>query len=253
MLRNDVYLCIINTFGANVKSAAADLTPHCEGKKNQPIFSCHTARGKKSGRSFDLSCVTWINVCCFFILLTFFFTSISSASCQNNNFLANTIDELHWKETGYMCSDSPLSPLTGYKDIYKEKGICEIDYSWPIHQDKNYLTCWTIIDSMLYLYDVKNVCTFDSIEYHNPERKNIEKFLHAKFSRNPLPENARRDERYKSGVIPAAWFTGVLYIKRYPEEGELFKDYEKYKNAKFTRLTFNKGRLTEETVVSYMQ
>jgi hypothetical protein len=105
---------------------------------------------------------------------------------------------------------------------------------------------------MMYLHDVKCICASDSIGYHHPGRKNFEKFLNAKFSRNLLPENARKDERYKSGVIPAVWFTDVLYIKRFPEKGESGWSDE-YKNEKFTRLTFNKGRLMGETVVSYMQ
>jgi hypothetical protein len=53
MLRNDVYLCIINTFGANVKSAAEVLTPHGAGEKIQPKFFRRTMQGKKFNRSFS--------------------------------------------------------------------------------------------------------------------------------------------------------------------------------------------------------
>jgi hypothetical protein len=48
MLRNDVYLCIINTFVANVKSVAEVLTLHRAGEKNQPKLNEYSQKHIKA-------------------------------------------------------------------------------------------------------------------------------------------------------------------------------------------------------------
>ncbi|MDR3252643.1 MAG: hypothetical protein LBT35_03660 [Tannerella sp.] len=144
------------------------------------------------------------------LLLAFLTISINSALCQN--FRANTNDKIYWNGTKYMCSISPLSPLTGYKSVYKELPSCEIESALPIFQDKNYSAWWAIVDNKLYLFDILNICGAIS------SKENIEKFLNAKFSKNPLPESARKDAYFKNGVIYAEWFTGMISIKRLPKK-----------------------------------
>jgi hypothetical protein len=138
-----------------------------------------------------------------------------------------------------MCNISPLSLLNGYEHVYREKDNCETHFAIPKSQDKNYAAYWTIIDSMLYLYDVTYECATDSKDY-KLNIDNIERFLFKKFSKNLLSESDKKDERFKNGVIHALWFTNTLYIKRLPKDGEDFRD-KKYKSEKISRLVFEKG------------
>jgi hypothetical protein len=195
------------------------------------------------------------NYAIFLLIIIFFSLSTNYKALSQTKiypFFAETDDDFYWKETRFMCDISPLSLLSSYKYIYEEYGDCEINYGLPMFQDKNYLAFWTIIDSMLYLYDVKNDCTHDSSEYNNFKPDNIEKFLNAKFSKDFLPVSERENERFKNGVIPAIWFTDTLYIKRYPKEGEHYWESE-YDNESFTRLVFDKGRLMEEKQVECIE
>jgi hypothetical protein len=186
------------------------------------------------------------------IILLIFLTASMHGACRHHiasDFFAHTVDEIYWKGTKYMCGFSPLSPLNGYGQVYKDYTDCDIDYGIPMVADKNYAAFWTIIDSMLYLYDMDLICTTQN--RLKPDPANMEKFLNATFSKNLLPKSDRKDERYKNGVIPAVWFTGTLYVKRFPQEekGEAFWK-EEYRDEKHSRLKFDKGRLTEERLVS---
>jgi hypothetical protein len=187
----------------------------------------------------------------FFILLIFLTISTNSILCQKNKsyFFARTVDEIYWKDTSYMCSISPLSILTGYESLYRERGICEISFGIPMAQDKNYAAYWTVIDGMLYLCDVKYICSSDS--NYTPKRNGIEKFLKTKFSKKNLSKSDSEDERFKKGVIPAVWFSDTLYIKRFPRKDE-YAWGRYFKKGKFFRLIFEKGRLTDEKIVSSM-
>jgi hypothetical protein len=54
MLRDDIYLCIINIFGVNIKSATADFPPHPCGKKKSIHFFTFTPCRKKKSTDFFL-------------------------------------------------------------------------------------------------------------------------------------------------------------------------------------------------------
>jgi hypothetical protein len=107
---------------------------------------------------------------------------------------------------------------------------------------------WTIIDNILYLYDIKYVCAKDSAEYNNMNLNNIEEFLKTKFSKDILPISVKKNEHFKNGVIPEVWFSDTLYIKRHPKKGEFYLNSE-YKNEPFTRLIFKEGRLIGKKTV----
>jgi hypothetical protein len=168
------------------------------------------------------------------------------------SFWANTEDDFYWNGTKYLCDVSPLYQLGGYKDVYDGFGDCHHFYGIPKSQDKNYIAFWTIIDDMLLLYDVRKSCAIPESGDDNLDAGYIEKFLNAKFSKDFLPIPARKDERFKNGVIPAVWFTDTLYIKRHPD-GKKWYDLDKYNKESFTRLTFDKGRLMEEKQVEYIE
>jgi hypothetical protein len=160
---------------------------------------------------------------------------------------------LYWKDTMFMCNDSPLSLFTGYDSVFREYNDCRIDYEGILKvSDKNYYAFWTIIDNMLYLYDVKYACARDSIEYKNFKRDSIETFLNAKFSRDILPKSAKKDEHFKNGVIPAVWFSDTLYIKRNLELREVRESDIEYLNEPFTCLIFKERRFVGEKIVSSM-
>jgi hypothetical protein len=186
---------------------------------------------------------------CFFILIIFFTINTNCVVCQMfkvSSFHANTIDNIYWKGTKYMCDISPLSSLTGYKSVYKEYDICEINFGLPMSQDKNYSADWAIIGNMLYLFDVEFICSHDNDKKLNPD--NIEKFLNTKFSKELLSRYDYKDEFLKNGVIPAVWFTDTLYIKRFPNQSENWVECD-YKCEDFTCLVFDKGRLIKESLV----
>jgi hypothetical protein len=194
------------------------------------------------------------------ILLTFIILSANSVFSQEYrpNFYANTIDELHWKGTSFMCSVSPLSsffslsPSGGYETICKDLPSYHLDYfSLPVSADKNYIAFWTIINKQLYLFNVTGYAPVDSnhIVDNNIYFDRIEKFLFMKFSKDNLSKSDRK--RYENGVIPAMWFTDTLYIKRFPNKDEDGLSTE-YNNTEFIRLVFEKGILTEEKKVTGM-
>jgi hypothetical protein len=193
----------------------------------------------------------------FLILLIFLILSTNRVLSQKDThyFHANTVDGIYWKGRMYMCNVSPLSsyfslsPLGDYKALYDDLPSYHVYTSLPRTADKNYVANWIIINKHLYLFDVGPYITIDSII--NVDISRVEKFLNTKFSKDILPVSDKKDKRFKNGVIPAVWFTDTLYIKRFPNEGEDALENE-YKNEKFTRLVFDKGRLIEERTVSNM-
>jgi hypothetical protein len=165
-------------------------------------------------------------------------------------FFAKTVDNFHWKGTDYMCNISPLSSISGYDTVYNDKEQCRINYGMPMIQDKNYQALWTIINDVLYLYDVVFMCARDSSSL-KLDYDNIEKFLNAKFLKKSLSKADKKNELYKNGVIPAKWFTGKLYIKRFPKREE-YAFGNDYRSEEFLCFVFEKGRLIEEKGVTSM-
>jgi hypothetical protein len=187
------------------------------------------------------------------LLLLFFFSANKSLSqTKIYSFAAHTNDEVYWKDTRYMCDISPLSYFTGYEYVYGDYDICETYSTLPKYPDKNYIAHWTIIDDMLYMYDVKNACAIFENDDDKLDNSFIEMFLKVKFSKDFLSETDKKNERLKNGVIPAIWFTDTLYIKRYPKEGEnSWRD--EYRLESFTRLIFDKGHLIDEELVRFIE
>jgi hypothetical protein len=153
-----------------------------------------------------------------------------------------------------MCSISPLASFSSsyrrdYKSLYDDLPSYECVYSHlPRTTDKNYVVSWTIINKHLFLFDVGTYISIGCDSF-NIDTERIEKFLGMKFSKNDLSIFDKK--RYENGVIPARWFSGTLYIKRFPQGFKDADDYE-YRNAAFTRLAFEKGILIEEKNVTRM-
>jgi hypothetical protein len=174
-----------------------------------------------------------------------------------------------------MCGISPLSPLSGYDTVYKGFSHCEAFFTIPVMQDKNYYAWWTIVDNKLFLYGVQSFCQVHGRDDSHLRRKVItkdnrerfvtdydislylldfdrmEKFLNVKLSKELLPSSERKKERYKNGVIHAVWFTGVLFLKRFPRDDEPFGSQE-YHDEPFIRLEFDKGHLIKTDVATCM-
>jgi hypothetical protein len=101
--------------------------------------------------------------------------SAKIAFCQENrpNFYANTVDELNWKGTYFMCSVSPLSsffslsPQGDYKSLYKDLfTLINVYTHFPLPQteDKNYVANWTVINRHLYLFDIMPHISIDTVQ-----------------------------------------------------------------------------------------
>jgi hypothetical protein len=190
-----------------------------------------------------------------------------------DGFFGRTIDKIYWEGTQYMCSISPLSPLPGYDTVYNENPRGQAFFTIPVMLEKNYYAWWTVVNRKLFLYGVQSffevrdsshlrrkIHLKDTTVTYLPELDSsfyeldfgkMEKFLNVKASRKLLPSRERKNERYKDGVIHAAWFTGALFLKRFPRDDEPFGSYEYY-NEPYFRLDFRKGRLIRATVVTSM-
>ena len=154
-----------------------------------------------------------------------------------SDFFGLTNDVINRDGVEYMCSESPLSEFKGYKTIFGDIKSEQHDPESPVDLDKNYKVKWIIKDRLLYLYDVE---ILNQPEKYPDKRKVLEKLTKRKFEKNPdfFPENSE-------GVMFASWFSGEIYLKRQPVQGETYCDCM-YRNEAFKKLTFNEGRLVRE-------
>jgi len=153
---------------------------------------------------------------------------------SSGNFFGLTNDVIYWEGVEYMCSESPLSEFDGYKTIFGELESEQNDPESPVDLDKNYKVKWIIKDRTLFLHDVE---ILNKSEKYRNKRKVLEKLTKRKFEKNlnlfpEIPE----------GVIFASWFSGEIYLKRQPAQGETYCDCM-YRCENFIKLTFQDGKL----------
>lgn len=155
-----------------------------------------------------------------------------------------TMDELFMDDRRYICSGSPLTVLSHYENIYPDVPPCEITYEHPLINDKNYEVKWTIINDVLYLYDI----TIECLDKGNPVYKNrfkaMEDFLQKKFQPLPHPQSDKKG-------IAATWYNEILYTKRFPSENEGFMNCD-YECEPINKIEFVNGKIKSIEKVSYI-
>ena len=188
-------------------------------------------------------------------ILSLFILSFSfSLYCQtkvsvNDHFYAETNDIILWNDTIYMCSESPLSNIKGYGDIFKNQPLIHIDYLRfiPRNNTSAFYACWIIVDDELYLGDIKFQANLNKSKKIEKERMMrdviIEKFTGRKFIKAPFSIDEKMKEYINpNGVVKADWFSDNLYLKKFIYNSE-FTDIEDYNKDPFPYLKVKKGKV----------
>ena len=114
----------------------------------------------------------------------------------------------------------------------------------PVELDKNYKAKWVIFDRTLYLYDVE---ILDSANKNPNKKKLLETFVGNKFQKKP-----ELLAKFPQEVLFASWFSGNLYLKRQPVQGETYGDCM-YQCESFRKISFKNGKVVGREEVSSME
>ena len=159
-------------------------------------------------------------------------------------FFGHTNDEIQWKDTLRMLSESPLSFFDNYEIIYAS----DIDHGHPMFepyfQEKNYSAKWIILDDKLYLYDIvfgSQKAKEDVIG--DSSLKVVEKLISKKFT---------KIKSFDQKVIFASWYSGTLYFKRKQEKRKYTESDCEYSCRPMTKITVEKGKITSMEPTFYM-
>ena len=159
-----------------------------------------------------------------------------------NSFFGQTSDELFFNDSLFMCSESPLSILNNYKNIFPNIDFILWQGSLPRIQDKNYTAKWTIVNNMLYLFDVSFFGNENNINEFANRLPIVENLIGKKFVQIPS---------FNQKAILADWFCGTLYLKRFPVGNERGTECT-YKCEPFYKLIIEKGNIKSIENTTYM-
>lgn len=161
------------------------------------------------------------------------------------SFRGNTCDQILRNDSLFMCSESPLAGIDGFLNIYPDITRLLFFTSLPIFHEKNYSTIWTITNDTLYLCDVQ--FTFKGDDNYDEMYKNrfepIEALTQRKFEQ--IPSSSGKG-------IPATWYSGSLYFKRFPEDDELVDNRCNFRCEHFYKIRVEKGKVVSTEQTSYM-
>ena len=142
--------------------------------------------------------------------------------------------------------ESPLFIFENYKNIFSYPGYITSFAFIPYMPDKNYIAKWTIVDDMLYLYDIELEQAYKQFEIFSRHDANrleaVEKLTGMKFRQRPA---------LNKKAIFAEWYNGIMYVKRYPNEGEDYRSCD-FKCELFYKLTLEKGKIVSKEETSFM-
>ena len=158
-------------------------------------------------------------------------------------YFSNCNDKILWHDTTFFIDESPLSFFKNYKEIYPNEPVVFVTYAIPISDEKNYVPKWVIVNDMLYLYNISFIS--GNHEFNNEyliRFQPIEKLTGKKFQQTPYV-NVK--------VIFADWFSGVMYLKRYPEKIEEYWESD-YNCEPFYKLLLENGKIVSKEKTNYM-
>jgi hypothetical protein len=161
----------------------------------------------------------------------------------DSDFWGQTIDVLLWDDVEYIVNKSPLAYFNGYKSIFGELTTDKFNPEVPVELEKNYRAKWMIYDNSLLLYDVE---VLNGAESYPNKLKQLEKLTKHKFQ-----SDINYINQYPNGVMFASWFSGFIYVKRLPKQGETYCDCM-YQCEKFTKLGFRNGKLIHQEIAFSM-
>ena len=161
-----------------------------------------------------------------------------------DGFTSSCNDKILWNDTTFFIEESPLSFFENYKKIYPNVPMCLAEYHLPYLMDeKNYVPKWVIVNDMLFLYDIRFL---EGNHEFNREYlirfKPIEKLTGKTFQQTPY---------INVKAIFADWFSGALYLKRYPEKNEKYWDRD-YKCEPFYKIVLESGKIISKEKTNYM-
>jgi len=171
--------------------------------------------------------------------------------------LAETSDMLYLNDSSsfYLMDQSPLKVFHYYQDIYDryyDFAPVEIDMilggSIPPSPNTSYYAYWLLIDSTLYLSEIKffqdpsTIFPFPNLQYRVMEGLTKVKFNKEVSKKYQLPDKIVSEE----GLMPAIWVSNLFLIKKarlgkvreYPEESA-----ESWMKRPCIELVFQKGKM----------
>ncbi|MDD4090002.1 MULTISPECIES: hypothetical protein [Proteiniphilum] len=169
--------------------------------------------------------------------------------------LAETSDMLYLNDSisFYLMDQSPLKVFYNYQDIYDTyhefvpvedyMGIGMFILSGP---NTSYYAHWLLIDSTLYLNDIKFFEDPSTIFPNNEQYRLMEELTQVKFNKNVsrkyhLPNSILSEE----GLMPAIWVSNVFLIKKARKYEE---NFESWMETPCIELVFQKGKLVSMKV-----
>ena len=179
----------------------------------------------------------------FFLLFLFLSSNIAAQKKQvwSYDFWGQTIDVIIWDNVEYMMSQSPLSFFNGYESIFGDINTRKFNPEAPTDFDKNYKAKWIILNKMLYLYDVE---ILEGKEKYPDKQIPLEQLTKREFhTGNDIKPND--PSKFPYGILFASWFSGFIYVKRQPGQGESYCDCM-YRNEKYNVLGFKNGILISQ-------
>ncbi len=170
--------------------------------------------------------------------------------------LAETSDMLYLNDSTsfYLMDQSPLKVFHNYQDIYDAyHEFVPVEFDMGIGRfirpgpNTSYYARWLLIDSTLYLSDIKffeepsTIFPFPNIQYRLMEELTQVKFNKDVSGKYHLPNSILSEE----GLMPAIWVSNVFLIKKVREYEENIKSWMK---APCIELVFQKGKLVSMKV-----
>ena len=171
-------------------------------------------------------------------------------------FFAYSSDEIVWNDTEFMCDESPLVFFENYKAIFPTVPFIEVETSLAQFHEKNYLPKWAIVNERLYLYDIDFMGRKDKYTDFEIEKKINEIYDQAYSTRFQVVEELterkfQQVSSLKKEALFADWFSGTMYLKRYPKSGERMWSCECQCEA-FHKIVFKNGRIITKEKTNYM-
>ena len=164
-------------------------------------------------------------------------------------FESETHDHLIWEDSVYCINKSPMSYFDGYKEFEYPNMETEILHvivgGIPSAYTKS--IDWAIIDSILYLCDVRYRMKEENPSEYEKRHLPLEKFTGIKFA-SPVFQvpDTLKNRINPNGVMQAQWFSDTLYIKPpiFCNERYGWLKENGY-NPYYIRLIFREGKITE--------
>lgn len=184
-------------------------------------------------------------------------SSVSLTTCDSipAAFRVRSSDWLYYRGKRYILAETPLRKIfNNYETFFSFLPKIHSQYGWGLgYDDKPYQIVWLLEGDRLYVADIN----IDVARDENGEPRDIYGYawedIYAMMERNTgsrfdrtIPARDSTDLSLRFGLMPADWFSGTIFAKRYfyDTHGQnTMKQYEKWKQEPFQQLIFRDGYL----------